>query len=39
MAQVLWKKIASNIIWTVVIVFGLVGLVALFYYSGAFGRM
>jgi hypothetical protein len=38
MAQVSWKKTA-NIFWTAVIVFGLVGLVALFYYSGAFGRM
>jgi hypothetical protein len=39
MAQVPWKKIASNVIWTVITVFGLVGLVALLYYSGAFGVM
>jgi hypothetical protein len=39
MAQVFTKKIGSRILWTFITVFGLLGLVALFYYSGAFGRM
>ena len=34
MAQVFTKKIASKIIWTFITIFGLLGLVALFYYSG-----
>jgi hypothetical protein len=39
MAQVYWKKIVSNIFWAFITVFGLVGLVALFNYAGAFGRI
>jgi hypothetical protein len=39
MVQACWKKIALNLFWTAITIFGLVGLVALFNYAGAFGRI